>query len=63
MRAVALRHSASRKGEQSKVVKAGPITIDLAWQIVKRGEEEVELTGTDHKLLAYLAANHGMGMC
>ena len=59
---VALRHSASRKGAQgaqSKVVKAGPITIDLAWHIVKRGEEEVKLTGTEHKLLAYLAANHG----
>lgn len=36
---VALRHAASRKGEQSKVVKAGPLMIDLAWHIVKRGEE------------------------
>src|SRR6185369_7090479 len=35
---VALRHSASRKGEQNKVVKAGPLTIDLAWHIIKRGE-------------------------
>jgi two-component system KDP operon response regulator KdpE len=59
---VALRHSANRQGAQSaqnKVVKAGPITIDLAWHIVKRGEEEVKLTGTEYKLLAYLAANHG----
>lgn len=56
---VALRHAASRKGEQSKVVKAGSITIDLVWHIVKRGEEEVKLTGTEYKLLAYLAANHG----
>lgn len=59
---VALRHSASRKGAQgaeSKVVRAGPITIDLAWHIVKRAEEEVKLTGTEYKLLAYLAANHG----
>jgi two-component system KDP operon response regulator KdpE len=56
---VALRHSASQKGEQSKVVKAGPLNIDLAWHIVKRGEEEVKLTGTEYKLLAYLAANHG----
>ncbi len=56
---VALRHSVSRKGEESKVVKAGPITIDLAWHIVKRGEEEVKLTGIEYKLLAYLAANHG----
>jgi two-component system KDP operon response regulator KdpE len=56
---VALRHSANRKSEQSNLVKAGPITIDLAWHIVKRGEEEIKLTGTEYKLLAYLAANHG----
>ena len=56
---VALRHSASRKGEQNKVVKAGPISIDLAWHIVKYDAEEVKLTGTEYKLLAYLAANHG----
>jgi two-component system KDP operon response regulator KdpE len=56
---VALRHAASRKGEQSKVVKAGPLTIDLAWHIVKRGEEEIKLTGIEYKLLSYLASNHG----
>jgi two-component system KDP operon response regulator KdpE len=59
---VSLRHAASRKGTQgvqSKVVKAGPIHIDLAWHIVKRGEEEVKLTGTEYKLLAYLASNRG----
>ena len=56
---VALRHSAQKKGTQSKVVKAGDLTIDLVWHIVKRGEEEVKLTGTEHKLLSYLASNHG----
>src|SRR5687768_3317852 len=59
---VALRHSSSRKGlqgAQSKVVRAGPLTIDLAWHIVKLGDEKVKLTGTEYKLLAYLAANHG----
>lgn len=59
---VALRHSASRNatmGAQTKVVKAGTLTIDLAWHLVKRGDEEIKLTGTEHKLLAYLAANHG----
>jgi two-component system, OmpR family, KDP operon response regulator KdpE len=56
---VALRHSASRKGEPTKLVRAGSITIDLAWHIVKYGGEEVKLTGTEYKLLAYLAANHG----
>lgn len=56
---VALRHAAGRKGEQSKTVRAGSLTIDLAWHLVKRGEEEVKLTGTEYKLLAYLASNHG----
>ena len=56
---VALRHSAHTQGAQSKVVKAGLLTIDLAWHIVKRDEQEVKLTGTEYKLLAYLAANHG----
>ena len=56
---VALRHAASRKGEQNKVVKAGPLTIDLAWHIIRRGEEEIKLTGTEYKLLTYLASNHG----
>jgi two-component system KDP operon response regulator KdpE len=56
---VALRHASNRKGEQSKVVKAGALTIDLAWHLVRRGDEEIKLTGTEHKLLAYLATNHG----
>jgi len=59
---VALRHAANRKGApgvQNKVVKAGALTIDLAWHTIKRGEEEVKLTGTEYKLLAFLAANHG----
>lgn len=56
---VALRHSARAQGTQNKIVRAGQLTIDLAWHIVKFGEEEVKLTGTEYKLLAYLAANHG----
>src|SRR5688572_3023171 len=56
---VALRHSARAQGTQSKVVHAGSITIDLAWHIVKRDGEEVKLTGTEYKLLSYLAGNHG----
>ena len=56
---VALRHSANRKGEQSKLVRAGELTIDLAWHIIKRGDEEIKLTGTEYKLLAYIASNHG----
>lgn len=56
---VALRHAANRMGVQSKVVKAGELTIDLAWHTVKRGDEDVRLTATEYKLLAFLAANHG----
>ena len=39
----------------------GPLEISFpnATYIVKRGEEEVKLTGIEYKLLAYLAANHG----
>ncbi|HEY5903993.1 MAG TPA: response regulator [Anaerolineales bacterium] len=55
---VALRHSA-RTPEAPRVITAGPLTIDLAWHIVKRGEEDVKLTATEYKLLAYLAANRG----
>jgi two-component system KDP operon response regulator KdpE len=55
---VALRHAGSRKEEQSKIVKAGPVTIDLVWHIVKLGDEEIKLTGIEYKLLAYLASNH-----
>ena len=56
---VALRHSTGRNGQQSKLVKAGSLTIDLAWHIVNRNGEKIKLTGTEYKFLAYLAANHG----
>ena len=59
---VGLRHAATRKGAQgtqNQIVKAGSLSVDLAWHIVKRGDEEVKLTGTEFKLLAYLAANRG----
>ena len=56
---VALRHSARAQGTQNKIIKAGRIMIDLAWHIVKRGEDEIKLTGTEHKLLSYLATNRG----
>lgn len=56
---VGLRHSVSRKSQQSKIVRAGPLMIDLAWHLVKRGEDEIKLTGIEYKLLSYLASNHG----
>lgn len=54
---VALRHASQAQGAETTVVKAGPITIDLAWRVVTRDGEEVKLTATEFKLLAYLASN------
>jgi two-component system KDP operon response regulator KdpE len=56
---VALRHSTRTKGSQTGTVKAGALTIDLAWHQVTRNGEEVKLTATEFSLLAYLAANRG----
>ncbi len=57
---VALRHSARAQGSQQRtVIKSGALTIDLAQHIVTRNDEEVKLTATEFKLLAYLAANAG----
>jgi len=57
---VALRHSAQTLGSQkSQIITAGAVVIDLALHIVTRDGEEVKLTATEFKLLAYLAANAG----
>jgi two-component system KDP operon response regulator KdpE len=56
---VALRHAGRTKGSKETKVKAGPITIDLAWHVVTRNDEEIKLTATEYKLLAYMAANAG----
>jgi two-component system, OmpR family, KDP operon response regulator KdpE len=56
---VALRHSARTQGTTNKIIHAGSLTLDLAWHIVKRDGEEIKLTGTEYKLLSYLAGNRG----
>jgi two-component system, OmpR family, KDP operon response regulator KdpE len=56
---VALRHSASRQSVPRKLIKAGALTIDLAWHLVKRDDEEIKLTATEYNLLASLVANRG----
>jgi two-component system KDP operon response regulator KdpE len=56
---VALRHSTQLQGSKEPVVTAGSLTIDLAQHIVTRAGEEIKLTATEYKLLAYLAANPG----
>lgn len=54
---VALRHSEQNVHRGQSLLKVGPITIDLARHIVTRDSEEIRLTATEFKLLAYLAAN------
>ena len=58
---VALRHASRARATTppEPVVRVGSVTIDLARHIVKRGEDEVRLTVTEYKLLAYLATNAG----
>jgi two-component system KDP operon response regulator KdpE len=56
---VALRHSARTQGAQKGLIKAGLLSIDLAWHVVTRDGADVKLTATEFKLLAYLAANRG----
>lgn len=56
---VALRHSAQAHTPLTgrTIIKAGPLTIDLAQRVVTRDGVEVKLTATEFNLLAYLAAN------
>ena len=56
---VALKHSAQAMGSSQQVIGAGPILVDLTSHTVTRSGEEVKLTATEFKLLAYLAANDG----
>lgn len=56
---VALRHSAQMQGSPESAIQAGNLSIDLASHIVTRSGEEVKLTATEFKLLAYLAVNSG----
>jgi two-component system KDP operon response regulator KdpE len=57
---VALRH-AEQMQVQSKntIIRAGSLEINLAEHVVKRNGEEIKLTATEFKLLAYLAAHAG----
>jgi two-component system, OmpR family, KDP operon response regulator KdpE len=54
---VALRHSEGAMGVSQSVIKAGPVTMDLARHIVTCDGEGVRLTATEFRLLAYLVAN------
>lgn len=54
---VALRHSEQSAGNKKTIISAGPISIDLARHLVSRDEDEIRLTVTEFKLLAFLASN------
>ncbi len=54
---VALRHSEQSLGNKQSVIRAGSICVDLARHVVTRAGEELRLTATEFKLLAYLAAH------
>ncbi len=54
---VALRHSAQSPGNKKSIISVGQITIDLARHLVTQDEQEIRLTGTEFKLLAFLVSN------
>lgn len=54
---VALRHSEQSLGNKQSTITAGAVTVDLARHIVTLNGEEIRLTATEFKLLAYMAAN------
>ena len=54
---VALRHGARVNKTSDPVIKNGEVEIDLARRIVTKNGEEIKLTATEFKLLAYLARN------
>ncbi|NMC84208.1 MAG: response regulator transcription factor [Anaerolineaceae bacterium] len=54
---VALRHSENTLGNKESVIHAGPVTVDLARHVALMNSEELKLTATEFKLLAYLAAH------
>jgi two-component system, OmpR family, KDP operon response regulator KdpE len=56
---VALRHSSLLQGARATMVQAGDVLIDLSNHIVTRKGDEVKLSATEYKLLAYLAGNAG----
>jgi two-component system KDP operon response regulator KdpE len=54
---VALRHSTQSLGNKETLIQSGPLAVDLARHITMLNGNEIKLTSTEFKLLAYLAAN------
>ena len=56
---VALRHKVRQQQAPDTIIQRGAVKIDLARHIVTRNGNEVRLTATEFKLLAYMAQNVG----
>jgi len=54
------RFTASDQASASPTLTIGEITIDYAQHLVTMGGQEVELTPTEYRILAYLAQNVGL---
>jgi len=54
-----LRHAGQVRDSQEPIVRSGDLQIDMARHVVTRAKDEVKLTATEFKLLAYLAAHPG----
>jgi two-component system KDP operon response regulator KdpE len=56
---VALRHSGQSLGNKESILRCGPLVVDVANHVVKLSGQEVHLTTTEFRLLAYLVAHAG----
>ncbi|MEI7988225.1 MAG: response regulator transcription factor [Chloroflexota bacterium] len=54
---VALRHTTQSAADPTNIIKNGLLTIDLTRHIILRDEQEIKLTATEFRLIAYLASN------
>lgn len=54
-----LRHAVHLQNDQDPIVRSGNLQIDLSRHVVTRSKEEVKLTATEFKLLAYLVSHPG----
>jgi two-component system, OmpR family, KDP operon response regulator KdpE len=56
---VALRHSVYVQGGKSSIVTFGEVVVDLIRRVVTREDQDIRLTATEYKLLAYLVNHPG----
>jgi two-component system KDP operon response regulator KdpE len=59
MRALERRSGGSDRGPEQSVLRYGALEIDLARQLVRLAEEQVQLSPTEYRLLEAMATNPG----